>query len=128
LRPSDPNVVSYIDAGKYVGLNKTVEGTIIRTYKSDKGNVFLNFRDPGKGYFSAVIFSSDLRSFPFPPEVFYSRKEVRITGIIELYEGDPEIIVHSPSQIEVAWMGFTYPTGLTAQAIGSWLMSQADRI
>jgi len=117
LRPNDPAVISYLDAKKYVGQIKTVEGTIIRTYKSDKNNVYLNFHDPYKGYFSAVIFAKDLNNFPFTPEIFYRGKEVRITGMIELYEGDPEIVVRNPSQIEIAYMGFNYPATVSASRV-----------
>jgi len=108
LNPSQ-QVVPYLDAGKYVGQTKTVEGIIVATYRSSSNTVFLNFHDPYKGYFTAVIFSSDLSKFTFKPEEFYKGKEVRVTGQIQLYQGAPEIIVRSPSQIEVAYMGFNYP-------------------
>lgn len=36
---SDANVISYLDAKKYIGQTKTVEGTIVRTYRYEKGNV-----------------------------------------------------------------------------------------
>ena len=106
---SSTNVVSYLQASNYVGQSKTVEGKIVRTYASSKGNVFLDFHDPYQGYFEVTIFSSDVMNFPFSPVSFYLNKEVRVTGTIELYQGAPEIIVHSPSQIEVAYMGFNYP-------------------
>ena len=106
---ADSNVVSYLQASNYAGQLKTVEGTIVRTYTSSKGNVFLDFHDPYQGFFDAVIFSSDLTNFHFDPASFYLNKEVRITGTIQLYQGAPEIIVHSPSQIEVANIGFNYP-------------------
>jgi DNA/RNA endonuclease YhcR with UshA esterase domain len=109
INPSDSNVVSWADASKYVGKTKTVEGTIVRTYRSSTNTIFLNFHDPYQGYFYAVIFASDLKSFPFKPEDFYRGKEVRITGLIKLYQGSPEIIVENPSQIEVANMGYDYP-------------------
>jgi hypothetical protein len=106
---SSANVVSYLQAANYIGQSKTVEGTIVRTYVSSKGTVFLDFHDPYKGYFQVTIFSSDVKNFQFSPASFYLNKEVRVTGTIQLYEGAPEIIVHSPSQIEVAYMGFNYP-------------------
>jgi hypothetical protein len=106
---SSANVVSYLQAANYVGQSKTVEGKIVRTYASSKGTVFLDFHDPYQGYFEVTIFSSDVKNFPFSPVSFYLNKEVRVTGTIELYQGAPEIIVHSPSQIEVAYMGFNYP-------------------
>jgi len=109
LSPSDSNVINWADAGKYVGKTKTVEGTIVRTYKSSTGTVFLNFHDPYQGYFYGVIFASDMKNFLFRPEEFYRGKEVRITGLIKLYQGSPEIIVEDPSQIEVAYTGYNYP-------------------
>jgi DNA/RNA endonuclease YhcR with UshA esterase domain len=105
---SDENVISYLDAGKHVGQRKTVEGTIVRTYKSSAA-IFLNFHDPYQGYFYIVIFKDDWGNFPFKPEEYYRGKEVRVTGIIKMYKGSPEIIVDSPSQIEVAYKGFNYP-------------------
>ena len=106
---SSANVVSYLQAANYVGQSKTVEGIIVRTYVSSKGTVFLDFHDPYQGYFQVTIFSSDVKNFAFSPASFYLNKEVRVTGTIELYQGAPEIIAHSPSQIEVAYMGFNYP-------------------
>jgi DNA/RNA endonuclease YhcR with UshA esterase domain len=106
---SSTNVVSYLQAANHVGQSKTVEGTIVRTFVSSKGTVFLDFHDPYQGYFQVTIFASDVKNFPFSPAPFYLNKEVRVTGTIEMYQGAPEIIVHSPSQIEVAYMGFNYP-------------------
>lgn len=106
---SSTNVVSYLQAANYVGQSKIVEGKIVRTYASSKGTVFLDFHDPYQGYFEVTIFASDVKNFPFSPVSFYLNKEVRVTGTIEMYQGAPEIIVHSPSQIEVAYMGFNYP-------------------
>jgi len=106
---SPTNCVLYLKAANHVGESKTVEGKIVRTYVSSKGTVFLDFHDPYQGYFEVTIFASDVKNFQFSPASFYLNKEVRVTGTIELYQGAPEIIVHSPSQIEVAFMGFNYP-------------------
>jgi len=108
INPSDPNVVNWADANKYVGQTKTVEGTIVRTYRSASA-IFLDFHDPYQGYFMVVIFKSDWANFKFQPEIFYKNKEVRVTGLIKTYQGSPEIIASSPTQIEVANMGFNYP-------------------
>jgi micrococcal nuclease len=105
-KSSDEGVISYLDAGKYIGQTKTVEGTIVKTFKYIKGEIiFLNFHDPYQGYFTAIIWSSDWDKFPFAPEVYYKGKEVRVTGEIIEYEGTPEIVVRDPSQIEVAYEG-----------------------
>jgi len=108
INPSDPNVINWADAGKYVGQTKTVEGTVVRAYRSANA-IFLDFHDPYQGYFMVVIFKSDWTNFKFQPEIFYKNKEVRVTGLIKTYQGSPEIIASSPTQIEVANMGFNYP-------------------
>ena len=102
---SDVGVVSWEDAGKHVGQTKTVEGVIVRTYRSANA-IFLDFHDPYQGYFMVVIFKSDWANFKCQPEVFYKNKEVRVTGMIKTYQGSPEIVASSPTQIEVAYMGF----------------------
>ena len=105
------NVFLWSVAGQYIGQTGTIQGIIVYTYVSSKGTVFLDFHYPYQGYFYAVIFVGDLSNFRFQPSSFYLNKDVRITGTIQLspYNGAPEIIVRSPSQIEVAYIGFNYP-------------------
>ena len=108
---SDESVISYLDAKKYIGQTKTVEGKIVRTLRYEKGNIiFLDFHDPYEGYFEVIIWRENWKNFPFAPEVFYKGKEVRVTGLIKEYKGAPQIEVTSPKQIEVAYMGFNYPS------------------
>jgi len=96
------DVISYLDANKYIGQEKTVEGTIVTTFKYNQGNIiFLNFHDPYKGYFTAIIWSEDWNKFPFAPEIHYKGKKVRVTGEIIDYKGSPEIVVKDPSQIKI---------------------------
>ncbi len=107
---SDDNAISYLDAKKYIGQTKTVEGTIVITLRYEKGNViFLDFHDPYQGYFQVIIWRENWKNFPFAPEVFYKGKEVRVTGLIKDYQGSAEIEVTTPKQIEVAYMGVNYP-------------------
>jgi len=100
----DSGVVSWMDAARYVGQTKTVEGIIVRTFRSGNA-IFLDFHDPYQGYFMVVIFKSDWSNFKCQPEVFYKGKEIRVTGLIKTYQGSPEIIATSPTQIEVAYIG-----------------------
>jgi DNA/RNA endonuclease YhcR with UshA esterase domain len=84
-----------------MGEQVTVEGTVIRTHNS--GNVvFLNFSPEPDDSFVAVIFPDDWPKFPAPPEDLFYGKLVRIEGVIEAYQGKPEIIIRDPWQIEVA--------------------------
>lgn len=93
-------VVSWKDADKYYGKIVTVEGVVVSTYNSGKA-CFLNFHRNWKRYFTAVIFASDFHRFDVPPDIKFREKRVRVTGLVKEYKGKPEIIVNSPSQIEV---------------------------
>ncbi len=95
-------VVNYLDAGRYTGEVKTVEGIIVVTSKrEDKGIIFLNFHDPYEGYLSVLVWANDWDNFPESPEIYYENRKVRVSGLIQDYSGTPEIIVTDPSQIEI---------------------------
>jgi aspartyl/asparaginyl-tRNA synthetase len=79
----------------------TVEGTVVRTYNAGSV-VFLNFHQDYGNHFKAVIFPDDWPKFPEPPEELFKGRLVRVTGVVQEYEGAPEIIVEEPSQIEMA--------------------------
>jgi DNA/RNA endonuclease YhcR with UshA esterase domain len=93
-------VISWQEADKYYGKSVTVEGKIVKTYNSGKV-VFLNFHPDYKRYFTAVIFKSAFSKFPNNPENYYMNKKVQITGLVKNYQGSPEIILNSPSQIKI---------------------------
>jgi micrococcal nuclease len=89
------------DAWKYIGKEMTVEGRVVQGTKSRTSTVFLNFGDSyPDNCFTAVIFSSDLGSFPENPQAYYSGRTVRVTGLIKEYQGKPEIILEKAGQIE----------------------------
>ena len=104
-------VISWEEAGSYIGQAKVVEGTVVGTYyhKTGKGApTFLDFHEPYEGYFKCVIWGSDrgkfVKEFPPNPETHFLDKCVRVSGLIEEYpegSGVPEIILNNPSQIEV---------------------------
>jgi len=92
--------ISWRDAGKYYGQTETVEGKIVASNNTGKV-CFLNFHKDWRRYFTAVIFASDFSKFPAHPEEYYLNRTVRVKGLIKEYRGKPEIILKSPSQIEV---------------------------
>jgi micrococcal nuclease len=95
-----PAVISWQDAGKYYGQDKSVEGIIVATHRTAKF-CFLDFSSNWEKDFTSVIFDSDFNSFPPNPEVFYKGKKVRVTGTIKEYKGKPEIILKDKSQIKI---------------------------
>ena len=97
--------VNPIDAHKFIGMEKTVCGTVASaTYAiRTKGRPsFLNLDQPyPKQIFTVLIWGSDRNKFKNPPETFFKGKRICVTGIIEDYRGKPEIIVRGPDQIIV---------------------------
>jgi micrococcal nuclease len=97
--------VNPIDAHKFIGMEKTVCGAVASaTYAvRTKGRpTFLNLDQPYPNQiFTVLIWGSDRNKFQNPPETFFRRKRICVTGIIEDFRGKPEIIVRSPDQIIV---------------------------
>lgn len=74
--------------------------TTIGTTES-KSITFINVGMPKKQGFVAIIFQRNYGEFPDGFDA-YRDKKVRVTGILNLYQGEtPQIEVTSPSQIEV---------------------------
>jgi DNA/RNA endonuclease YhcR with UshA esterase domain len=111
---SGENLVSWQDAAQYYGQVVTVEGTVFKTYNSGQA-VFLDFHQDYGHHFKAVIFAEDWPKFPEPPEELFKGRLVRVTGVVQEYEGAPEIIVEEPSQIEMALSAYDLvrPPGCT---------------
>lgn len=96
----DGKVISWREAGKYIGKTCEVEGRIVATYNAGKV-CFLNFDRDYKKNFTVVIFQSAFNNFPSPPETLYKNKLIKVKGYIKEYKGKPEIIVNYPSEIEI---------------------------
>jgi DNA/RNA endonuclease YhcR with UshA esterase domain len=97
--------INAIDAHKYVGMEKTVCGTVASaTYaiRSRGKPTFLNLDQPyPKQIFTVVIWGSDRNKFKNPPETFFRGKRICVTGIIGTYRGKPQIVVRGPDQITI---------------------------
>jgi len=108
IPPSD-EVISALDTDELlkIGYNHPekeviVEGIIVQAYYAKDSRwqqIFLDFHDPCRGYFTVIIWGSNGANFPLNPESYYLRKKVRVKGKIEIYKGDPVIILHQFSQI-----------------------------
>lgn len=94
-------VVPDTEAAAYAGQTRTVEGALQVVFNNRKA-VYLGFRDPHQGAFLVRIMKDAWGHFDAPPEDLYSAgQRVRVTGLIEWYQGDPVIYVTDPAQIEV---------------------------
>ncbi|HRF48960.1 MAG TPA: PQQ-binding-like beta-propeller repeat protein [Anaerolineales bacterium] len=98
--PGDGAIVPYTDAAAYAGQTRTVEGVLEDVFNNGKA-VYLGFKAPHHGVFVVRILNEAWGNFAASPETLYSiGQTVRVTGLIEWYQGDPVIYVVDPKQIE----------------------------
>ncbi|MGQ9800818.1 MAG: hypothetical protein ACUVRL_04040 [Candidatus Saccharicenans sp.] len=97
---SQLQTISWEEAGKYVGQEVIVEGTIVRTFNSGRA-CFLNFHPDYERYLSLVILASDFNKFPPEPEKYYLNKNVKVRGRVMLYRNRLEIVLNYPTQITI---------------------------
>ena len=97
--PAPPTAcISAQDAWNNIGQYKCVEYSVGNPFRSSKGNVFLNELSDYKKGFSTVIMAYSTSSFGDPISK-YGNKTIRVTGLIQTYEGHPEIILNNPANI-----------------------------
>lgn len=88
-----------VELRKNVGKDIAVNGFVERTNKSRSGNHFLNFR---ASEFSVICFSSDVKNFSNGgPAKQFEKKQVHVTGKLELYKNKLQIKLRHPSQIKI---------------------------
>jgi micrococcal nuclease len=90
---------------KYLGKICAVRFKVVRTHKSRKsGTIFLNSNaEEPLHHFVVVIFPRAVEKFRkkgIEPEKYYLNKRIRVTGRVQLYKGQPQIIADDPWQIE----------------------------
>ena len=99
--PSDS--ITAEQANEYVGSRKTVCGEVgSPTYaRGSRGQpTFLNLDRPYPNQvFTVVIWGRNRDAFPSAPEQLYSNSRICVTGLIETYQGLPQIMVTEPRQI-----------------------------
>jgi len=85
------------DAAKFIGQQKTVCGMVASAHfaaKSKGQPTFINLDKPYPNQvFTVLIWGPDRSKFEKPPETLYSGKEICVTGIVQSYQGRPEIVV-----------------------------------
>lgn len=78
----------------------SIEGVVQYNFNSGKQTVF-SFHEHHKGFFKALVRHQYYVAFARPPDLMYPiGTRIRITGLLEWYQGDQTIFVTSPDQIE----------------------------
>ena len=94
-------LVDWQAAGEYIGLPVTVEGVVRQVYRDrESGITFLNFGPNPRRDFTVVIRPA-FGEFFLSPEARYLNRRVRVRGIVEAFQGQPQIVVQLPEQIQV---------------------------
>ena len=93
--------VSPDSAQYHIGEMTTICGQVAGTHLTKAGMTFINF---GKGYpnqsFVGVIMAKDSQNFKeWRPVDYLKGKKVCVMGTVKQYNGKPEIIIKSPTQI-----------------------------
>jgi hypothetical protein len=90
------------EAGGHIGEDATVCGVVASATYVANAPMAPTFLDLGKPYpnqiFTVVILGNDRSKFGMP-ETSMREKNVCVTGEIFLYQGNPEIILHDPTQL-----------------------------
>ncbi len=90
--------IDYTDAPAHVGEYASVRGTLVDSYTSASGTVFLDFCKSYKTCpFSGVIFADDAKKFTNLSSL--AGQTVTLTGKISSYQGKAEIVLSNPSQL-----------------------------
>jgi DNA/RNA endonuclease YhcR with UshA esterase domain len=99
LLSADAPLIDPFDAPNYIRQNVTVSGVVVAVFVSKRGNAFINFGDryPNQTFTGWIPAGTPLVSDPSLQEL--QGKTVKITGVIELYHGKPEIKITSNDQI-----------------------------
>lgn len=97
-------VINACNTDEFTNKEVIVQGKIVQTYQNGSGDVFLNFNHPyPHECFTGIIFYSFYKNrFVEDFREQYSEKTVRVKGKIKKYEKDPEMVIKSPFQIEIA--------------------------
>ena len=96
--------ISSLQARNHIGEYSKVCGLVASTHFANRSRgapTFINLDRPYPDQvFTAVIWVEDRAKFGSPEQRFADR-EICVSGVIQMYRGIPEIILRSPSQVEI---------------------------
>lgn len=100
-----PPGISWDEVTYHIGERATVCGPVVDTYWASGSNGKPTFLNIGKPYsssnrFTVVIWIDNRGNFPPLPEDHYLGRNICVTGLIESYNGIPQIEATDSSQIQ----------------------------
>jgi hypothetical protein len=99
LLSADELQIDPYEAPTHIGQSVSVSGLVVAVFVSKAGNVFINFGDkyPNQTFTGWIPAGMPLASDPSLQ--LLQGKTVKITGVVKLYRGKPEIKITSKDQI-----------------------------
>ena len=94
--------VSWQKASRYVGRIATIRGPVVSTKYASSSNGSPTFLNIGADYPSSRRFTVVIRARFGVPERRYRGHTICVRGLVDSYDGVPEIEATSPGQIAVA--------------------------
>ena len=100
-RPGDGERITAFEAAAHEGRTVTVCDSVASTrFLGGKGKTFLNLARPYPDQPFTVVIPYEVRQmFDEQPETRFRRQNVCVAGVVSLYEGKPQIMIHGPGQI-----------------------------
>ncbi len=97
------HTVSAYDAGSYVGEIARIYGRVYSTwYSSATNEYYLYFGGPYPYQdFSIIIPRNIARRFSRRPELYFTNRDIAVTGLISSWEGKPELLLRERNQLEI---------------------------
>jgi len=92
--------VRWTDAQEYIGKRAAISGKIVHIGHA-RAIHFLEFSRTDRDAFKLVVFDRTMEQFTAPLEELYQDQIIEVTGNITVYDGNPQIVIARPSQIEV---------------------------
>jgi len=93
------------EAINHIGQKITVCDKVFGTRFLENANGQPTFLNLGAAYpnstFTVVIFGKDRLNFNEKPELFYYNKKVCVTGLVKEYNGKPEMVISTESEIKI---------------------------
>lgn len=84
------------------GDNVRICGTVVSTFKSSKGNIFINLdKQYPNQVFTISIFASSLVNFSYEPEKYLKGKKICVKGQISEFNGTPSMIIDDENDIDL---------------------------
>lgn len=98
--------ISWQEASSHIGETVTIYGPVVKTNYESAVNGRPTYLDIGVAYpdksgVTVVVWGEDRPRFSDPPETLYEGKTICVTGELYVYNGQCDIKVTSPNQIQI---------------------------